>query len=204
MAPGGSLPLKAIPKGERTCCRLVPGFRDGGKVCTRYLHPFGALPPAQAQNVRSWMEDLKSHPWGSPPKPTDLQALVRMLRVVEPVEHHPFLGPRDVFPDPDGIAPRSTARLCPADGDRVRCPVPWGAPGSGNPTDYLNPSSTKPGEPYFRQDAVEKVFRVGKEELSWGPIRFRRKGRTEAYATLFYTAYLPWSWAERRLQARFP
>ena len=48
------------------------------------------------------------------------------------------------------------------------------------------------------------MFRVGKGELSLGPIRFWGKGRTEAYATVFYTAYLLWSWAERRLQEKFP
>ena len=57
---------------------------------------------------------------------------------------------------------------------------------------------------YFRRDAVEKVFRVGKGELSLGPVRFWGKNRTEAYASLFYTAYLLWSWAERRLQEKFP
>lgn len=57
---------------------------------------------------------------------------------------------------------------------------------------------------YFRRDVVEKVFRIGKGELSLGPIRFWAKNRTEAYASLFYTAYLLWSWAERRLQEKFP
>ncbi len=57
---------------------------------------------------------------------------------------------------------------------------------------------------YFRRDAIEKCFRTGKGELSLGPIRYRRKDRVDAYATVFYLAYLLWSWAERRLQERFP
>ncbi|MHB1516570.1 MAG: IS1634 family transposase [Acidiferrobacteraceae bacterium] len=57
---------------------------------------------------------------------------------------------------------------------------------------------------YFRRDAIEKVFRTGKGELLLGPMRFQRKDRTEAQATVFYVAWLLWSWAERRLREKFP
>jgi transposase len=57
---------------------------------------------------------------------------------------------------------------------------------------------------YFAKDAVEKVFRTSKGELSLGPVRYRRKDRVDAYATVVYMAYLLWSWAERRLQKKYP
>lgn len=57
---------------------------------------------------------------------------------------------------------------------------------------------------YFAKDAVEKVFRTSKGELSLGPVRYRRKDRVDAYATVVYMAYLLWSWAERRLQEKYP
>ena len=51
---------------------------------------------------------------------------------------------------------------------------------------------------------MEKAFRTSKGELSLGPVRYRRKDRLDAYATVVYLAYLLWSWAERRLQAKYP
>jgi len=57
---------------------------------------------------------------------------------------------------------------------------------------------------YFAKDAVEKAFRTSKGELSLGPVRYRRKDRLDAYATVVYVAYLLWSWAERRLQEKYP
>ena len=57
---------------------------------------------------------------------------------------------------------------------------------------------------YFAKDAIEKVFRTSKGELSLGPVRYRRKDRLDAYATVVYMAYLLWSWAERRLQNKYP
>ena len=57
---------------------------------------------------------------------------------------------------------------------------------------------------YFAKDAIEKVFRTSKGDLSLGPVRYRRKDRLDAYATVVYMAYLLWSWAERRLQKKYP
>ena len=57
---------------------------------------------------------------------------------------------------------------------------------------------------YFAKDAIEKAFRTSKGELSLGPVRYRRKDRLDAYATVVYLAYLLWSWAERKLQAKYP
>lgn len=57
---------------------------------------------------------------------------------------------------------------------------------------------------YFQRDAIEKVFRTGKSDLTLGPIRYRRKGRVDAYSTVFFIAYLLWSWAERRLKKKHP
>ncbi|MGI0156038.1 MAG: IS1634 family transposase [Thermoplasmata archaeon] len=57
---------------------------------------------------------------------------------------------------------------------------------------------------YFAKDAVEKAFRTSKGELSLGPVRYRRKDRLDAYATVVYVAYLLWSWAERRLRGKYP
>jgi hypothetical protein len=57
---------------------------------------------------------------------------------------------------------------------------------------------------YFAKDAVEKAFRTSKGELSLGPVRYRRKDRLDAYATVVYISYLLWSWAERRLQGKYP
>ena len=57
---------------------------------------------------------------------------------------------------------------------------------------------------YFQKAAVETVFRTAKGPLSLGPLRDRRKDRIEAYATGVYLAYLRWSWAERRLRAKYP
>lgn len=57
---------------------------------------------------------------------------------------------------------------------------------------------------YFAKDAVEKAFRTSKGDLSLGPVRYRRKDRLDAYATVVYVAYLLWSWAERRLQEKYP
>ncbi len=37
-----------------------------------------------------------------------------------------------------------------------------------------------------------------------GPVRYRRKDRLDAYATVVYMSYLLWSWAERRLQKKYP
>ena len=66
---GGSLHLKAIPKGDHVYYHLATSFRDGGRVRTRYLHHFGALTSDQADQVRAWLEDLRTHPWTSPPPP---------------------------------------------------------------------------------------------------------------------------------------
>ncbi len=57
---------------------------------------------------------------------------------------------------------------------------------------------------YFAKDAIEKAFRTSKGELSLGPVRYRRKDRLDAYATVVYLAYLFWSWAERKLQEKYP
>lgn len=57
---------------------------------------------------------------------------------------------------------------------------------------------------YFAKDAIEKVFRTSKGDLSLGPVRYRRKDRLDAYATVVYMSYLLWSWAERRLQEKYP
>lgn len=57
---------------------------------------------------------------------------------------------------------------------------------------------------YFAKDAIEKAFRTSKGELSLGPVRYRRKDRLDAYATVVYMAYLLWSWAERRLKEKYP
>ncbi|MGH9919053.1 MAG: IS1634 family transposase, partial [Nitrososphaerales archaeon] len=57
---------------------------------------------------------------------------------------------------------------------------------------------------YFAKDAIEKTFRTSKGELSLGPVRYRRKDRLDAYATVVYVAYLLWSWAERKLQEKYP
>ncbi len=57
---------------------------------------------------------------------------------------------------------------------------------------------------YFQRDAIEKVFRTSKGEMSLGPVRYRRKDRVDAYATVVYMAYLLWSWAERRLREKYP
>ena len=57
---------------------------------------------------------------------------------------------------------------------------------------------------YFQKDAVERVFRTAKGPLSLGPLRYRRKDRIEAYATVVYLAYLLWSWAERKLRGKYP
>ena len=46
---------------------------------------------------------------------------------------------------------------------------------------------------YFAKDAIEKVFRTSKGDLSLGPVRYRRKDRFDAYATVVYMAYLLWS-----------
>ena len=50
----------------------------------------------------------------------------------------------------------------------------------------------------------EKVFRTSKGEMSLGPVRYRRKDRLDAYATVVYMSYLLWSWAERKLQKEYP
>jgi hypothetical protein len=57
---------------------------------------------------------------------------------------------------------------------------------------------------YFAKDAVEKAFRTSKGELSLDPVRYRRKDRLDAYATVVYVACLLWSWAERRLREKYP
>ena len=57
---------------------------------------------------------------------------------------------------------------------------------------------------YFQRDVIEKAFRTWKGELFLGPIRYRRKDRLEAYATVVYVAYLLWSWAERKLREKYP
>ncbi|EQD42484.1 hypothetical protein B2A_10314, partial [mine drainage metagenome] len=57
---------------------------------------------------------------------------------------------------------------------------------------------------YFARDGIEKVFRTGKGELCLGPVRHRRKDRLDAYATVFYTASLLWSWSEQTLQRKYP
>jgi len=59
-------------------------------------------------------------------------------------------------------------------------------------------------ETYFAKDTIEKVFRTSKGDLSLGPVRYRRQDRLDAYATIIYLAYLLWSWAERRLRAKYP
>ncbi|EQD77427.1 transposase (IS4) [mine drainage metagenome] len=57
---------------------------------------------------------------------------------------------------------------------------------------------------YFARDGIEKVFRTGKGELCLGPVRHRRKDQLDAYATVFYTASLLWSWSEQTLQRKYP
>ena len=57
---------------------------------------------------------------------------------------------------------------------------------------------------YFAKDAIEKMFRTSKGDLSLGPVRYKRKDRLDAYATVVYMSYLLWSWAERRLQKKYP
>ncbi len=57
---------------------------------------------------------------------------------------------------------------------------------------------------YFQRDAIEKVFRTEKGELDMGPLRYRKKDRTDAYATVLYTAALLWSWSEQTLKRKFP
>ncbi len=57
---------------------------------------------------------------------------------------------------------------------------------------------------YFARDGIEKVFRTGKGELCLGPVRHHRRDRLGAYATVFYTASLLWSWSEQTLQRKFP
>lgn len=59
-------------------------------------------------------------------------------------------------------------------------------------------------EAYFAKDAIEKAFRTSKGDLLLGPVRYRRKDRLDAYATVVYLAYLLWSWAERKLRAKYP
>jgi hypothetical protein len=59
-------------------------------------------------------------------------------------------------------------------------------------------------ETYFQRDVVEKVFRTAKGELGLGPIRYRRRDRVEAYATVVYMAWLLWTWTQRRLRNKFP
>jgi len=57
---------------------------------------------------------------------------------------------------------------------------------------------------YFQKDIVEKSFRTLKGEIRLGPIRYRRRDRIDAYATIVYLAYLLWTMAERRLRKKFP
>ncbi len=57
---------------------------------------------------------------------------------------------------------------------------------------------------YFARDGIEKVFRTGKGELCLGPVRHHRRDRLDAYATIFYTASLLWSWSEQTLQRKYP
>ena len=57
---------------------------------------------------------------------------------------------------------------------------------------------------YFARDGIEKVFRTGKGELCLGPLRHHRRDRLEAYATIFYTAALLWSWSEQTLRRKYP
>jgi hypothetical protein len=57
---------------------------------------------------------------------------------------------------------------------------------------------------YFARDGIEKVFRTGKGELCLAPLRYRRLDRLNAYATIFYTASLLWSWSEQTLKRKFP
>jgi hypothetical protein len=57
---------------------------------------------------------------------------------------------------------------------------------------------------YFARDAIEKVFRTSRGELSLGPVRYRRKDRLDAYASVIHMSYLLWSWAERRLKQKYP
>jgi hypothetical protein len=59
-------------------------------------------------------------------------------------------------------------------------------------------------ETYFRKDVVEKVFRTAKGDMGLGPIRYRRRDRVEAYATIVYIAWLLRSWTERKLRNKFP
>lgn len=56
---------------------------------------------------------------------------------------------------------------------------------------------------YFAKDAIKKMLRTSKEDLSLGPVRDRRKDRLDAYAPV-YLAYLLWSWAERWLREKCP
>ena len=57
---------------------------------------------------------------------------------------------------------------------------------------------------YFQKEAIKKVFRTAKGPLSLGPLRYRRKDRIEAYATVVYLAHILWSWAERKLRVKYP
>ena len=52
--------------------------------------------------------------------------------------------------------------------------------------------------------SASEVFRTAKGPLSLGPLRYRRRDRIEAYATVVYLAYLLWSWSERKLRSRYP
>lgn len=48
------------------------------------------------------------------------------------------------------------------------------------------------------------MFRTGKGELCLGPVRHRRRDHLDAYATVFYTASLLWSWLEQTFQRKYP
>lgn len=57
---------------------------------------------------------------------------------------------------------------------------------------------------YFARDGIEKVFRTGKGELCLAPLRRSGQAKLDAYATIFYTASLLWSWTEQTLQRKYP
>jgi hypothetical protein len=57
---------------------------------------------------------------------------------------------------------------------------------------------------YYRKNIVNDIFRANIDEAQTGPIRFRRKDRIEAYATVNYLAYLIWTASEQKLKREKP
>jgi len=57
---------------------------------------------------------------------------------------------------------------------------------------------------YRQKDEIEKAFQTIEGDLSLGPVRHRRRDRTDGYTTAIYLAYLLWSRAQERIQRKFP